>query len=426
MSTLHIGLACVACGVALAAQSAEPPRIVNGWAALIQAVHAMEEYVATSELSAIHNEDAALATAITVLREETAPVSPAARPQLADTLTAFGQQIGNVHQAADAFDAPATRTQMRELLRTYERLRRFYGEETLTPARRLAAVYACPMHRDVVGQRTGTCSKCGMALDYAVRIQLAYYGLPEYSTVRARIRLDQPLQAGRATQATLHLGQIGGGPILITDLRVVHTERIHLLIVDPSLTDYHHVHPQPTTVPGAYAFSFTPARPGPYRAWADLRTTYGGFQEFAAAEIPAPKAASAVDRTGKLDAEVEGLRYALMLDQPALTAGEPVRARLRVTDRGARPFTRLEPIMGTFAHLVAFHENWKTVLHIHPSGTKALAVTDRGGPELAFQLYATEPGFYRLFAQVQIGGTSTFIPFGLHVAASRGRTTVVR
>ena len=54
------------------------------------------------------------------------------------------------------------------------------------------------------------------------------------------------------------------------DLIEVHTQKIHLLINDASLTDYHHEHPKPTDMPGEYAFAFTPSNPGPYRIWADV------------------------------------------------------------------------------------------------------------------------------------------------------------
>jgi hypothetical protein len=40
---------------------------------------------------------------------------------------------------------------------------------------------------------------------------------------------------------------------------------------------------------------------------------------------------------------------------------------------------------------------------------------NRGGPVLTFQFYAPKPGFYRLFSQVQLGGTQKFAPFGIQV-----------
>jgi hypothetical protein len=71
--------------------------------------------------------------------------------------------------------------------------------------------------------------------------------------------------------------------------------------------------------------------------------------------------------------------------------------------------------MATFAHWVGFNEDYKTVLHIHPKGGPVLDSRQRGGPELEFQIYPLQPGFYRLFAQVQIDGISKFAPFGFEV-----------
>lgn len=310
---------------------------------------------------------------------------------------------------------------MKEVLRSVDSLKRYYGEEVLAPARLLAERSACPMHRDVVGKNIDKCPKCGMELDQPVRIRLNYSGgAPAAHTVKVNIRTEVPLEAGKKLNAVLRLTQLDGAPVLITDLRVVHTQRIHLLIIDPSLTDYHHVHPQPTDAPGDYSFSFTPRKPGAYRAWADVRTTYTGFQEYAVTDIPsAAKSESPGDKGLKLMAELEGLRYELTLDQPMVKLDESARVKLRVTDSSGKPFTGLEPVMGAFAHLVGFNDDYKTVLHLHPKAAKSLKPADRGGPELEFQIYATRAGFYRLFVQVQIKGDSKFVPFGLDVVAGR-------
>lgn len=71
--------------------------------------------------------------------------------------------------------------------------------------------------------------------------------------------------------------------------------------------------------------------------------------------------------------------------------------------------------MGTFAHIVGFSEDYRTVLHMHPQGAKLLIPTDRGGPELEFQMYATKPGFIRLYSQIQVNGVSRFASFGINV-----------
>lgn len=424
MRTTGAAVLCVLCATIGGAQNQNPPRLVKGWAALMQGMTAVEQYIAVEEWSAMHNEESTLSTAVAVLQAETKPASAAAKQELAGTLTAFGRHAGDMHAAADVPDPKRVRLEAQKLVAAYARLRKLYGADVLGPAARLAAVYACPMHRDVTGKRGEACARCAMPLDQPVRIPLMFFGVTPQNTVRAMASTDARLEIGRQAKGLLRLHQISGEPILTTDLRVVHTQRIHLLVADGSLSDYHHLHPQPTAVPGEYAFTFTPARPGPYRAWADLRTTYAGFQEYAVADIPAATRPQALaDRRVTVETTVDGLTYALRLEKPTITANEPARMTLRVSDAKGRPFTRLEPLMDAFAHLVAFNEDGKTVLHVHPKAVRPPTAAERGGPELEFQVYATRAGFYRLFSQVQIRGASKFAPFGIVVAPPRQTTT---
>src|SRR5688500_3349460 len=90
--------------VVMTAAGPDPPRVVKAWAALIQSVKALEEYVATKELSAIHNEDAALAVATAVLQFESHPPGRGGQQELAGALKTLGQQLGDLLQAADACD----------------------------------------------------------------------------------------------------------------------------------------------------------------------------------------------------------------------------------------------------------------------------------------------------------------------------------
>lgn len=118
----------------------------------------------------------------------------------------------------------------------------------------------------------------------------------------------------------------------------------------------------------------------------------------------------------------EGLKYVLSFEKPALKSDEPVRGKLRIAVGNGAPFTRLEPVMGAFVHLVGFNEDYKSVLHMHPVGAEIVDTNARGGPELEFMLYTTKPGFYPLFAQVQISGRMMFVPFGLIVQPSAARS----
>jgi hypothetical protein len=206
--------------------------------------------------------------------------------------------------------------------------------------------------------------------------------------------------------------------VLLDDLLEMHTKKIHLLINDRSLSDYHHEHPTPTGVPGEYAFSFTPEKPGPYRVWADVVPAATSIQEYVVADIPAvTEPAALTDRMTVSTAIVHGRTYVLKLNTGGkpIHAGQTVIGTMAVADADGKPFVALEPVMGAFAHIVGFNEDLKTVLHIHPYSKEPANPADRAGPVFAFKFYAPVAGFYRLYGQVQIDGASQFPPFGVTV-----------
>jgi hypothetical protein len=215
--------------------------------------------------------------------------------------------------------------------------------------------------------------------------------------------------------AHLTLTTLRGDPITLDQLREVHTRKIHLLIIDGSLTDYHHEHPIPSVIPGRYDFSFTPQKPGTYRVWADVQPVATDIQEFAMTVIPADTPAEPLKaEPDRLTNTVNGLHYAIEFEQP-VKSGEPVRATLHITEADGSGYAQLEPIMGAFVHIVGFRDDRTSALHIHPEVARALTAVDRGGPDLQFRFYAAKPGFYRLFVQVQRNGVQEFVSFALNV-----------
>ena len=292
--------------------------------------------------------------------------------------------------------------------------------EALYPAEVVhAEVYICPMHPfDRHLNPNDKCSICGMAL---VRRHLPASGIyqkPGQPTMKLTITSPQ-LVVGQPVAVIMHLAKSDGSPVRFEDLIEVHTKKIHLLINDRSLSDYHHVHPTPTTMPGDYAFTFTPLRPGPYRVWADVVPSDSGIQAYDIADLPADTAAGPItDRQTRTSTVVDGRTFALKFqtgDAP-LPAGQTVIGTITITGADGKGFTGLEPVMGAFAHLVGFSEDGKSVLHIHPYGRDPTGPADRAGPAFAFKFYAPAAGFLRLYCQVQIGGANVFAPFNLNIA----------
>ena len=246
------------------------------------------------------------------------------------------------------------------------------------------------------------------------------YNTPGEPSVVITPAVAAPLIVGRASDVKIRLTRKKDGvPITLDDLRVVHTEPIHLLIIDESLSDYHHEHPRPTEVPGEYLFHFTPRKPGAYRIFADVVPRLSRTQEYAVCDLPGaapgePFADRAVTTSGQAGDLRCGLHWAG--DPAKLRAKEPVAVVAEITDAAGQPFNQLEPVMGAYAHIVGFYEDRQTVLHIHPEGFEPQQPTERGGPEFKFRFYAPKPGFIRLYVQVQVAGGQRFAPFGVVVS----------
>ncbi len=235
------------------------------------------------------------------------------------------------------------------------------------------------------------------------------------NTVKLVLEPAAPLEAGQSTQVTLKLNAVSDGkPLTLDDLEEAHTKKLHLLIVDPTLTDYHHIHPVAGKNPGEYVFDFTPLKNDSYRVWADVIPVATGKQEYVRTDMGAPaKEKASIDKATSMVTTVDGYTFTLALDSEP-KAGAPVMANVVITKDG-QPFTGLEPVMGAFAHIVGFTEDYNSVLHVHPMGKEPTSDAERGGPKLEFHIEPEKAGFVKLFAQVRIGGKDIFAPFGITV-----------
>ncbi len=277
----------------------------------------------------------------------------------------------------------------------------------------------CPMHPECVApNETTPCAKCGM---HMIKRRIPYsfiYVPPGEPTMLLKATAPGPLEAGKKADVKVQIQRRDGTPALLKDLMVMHTQPIHLLIVDPSLTDYHHEHPVPTEVPGEYAFSFTPTKSSSYRIWADLVPADSAVQEYPATELPGTgKPESLGDMSGKFATLAGGYNFRLTFENGALPRAKQVRVmQIEITDATGKPLRQLAPVMNAFAHLVGFYEDYRTVVHLHPEGGDVTRNDVRGGPILGFKFYPPRPGFLRLFCQVVVDGKTIFAPFNVNVA----------
>ncbi len=211
---------------------------------------------------------------------------------------------------------------------------------------------------------------------------------------------------------TLSLRDAAGKPITASGLREVHKSKVHLLVVDSSMTDYQHIHP--IAARESFTFSFTPKTAHDYMAWADV-TLKGGHHAYLPVPLKGTEACAdpCIDLTPKLEGDAGGLHGVLSFDEPP-RKGAMSMATLSLTADG-KPVKDLEPVMGAFAHVVGFYTDRPAVVHLHPMGDEPTTDTARGGPDLMVHLEPETAGVIKLFAQVKRGGQDIFIPFTVEV-----------
>jgi hypothetical protein len=207
------------------------------------------------------------------------------------------------------------------------------------------------------------------------------------------------LPAGKATSLSFRIQDTTG--MAVTSFQDDQTKLMHFYVVRSDLAGFQHVHPT-MAKDGTWTANLAALAPGTYRAYASFITTNGSgtavalelSKQFTVAGTASTTALPAASRT----AEVDGYTVTLSGD---LMAGMEHTLTATVTKNGA-PVTDLQPYLGTYAHLTAFHEGDMAFAHLHPQGT---VNGDHGGPTLTFGASMAKSGNYRLFLQFQTGGT---------------------
>jgi hypothetical protein len=237
------------------------------------------------------------------------------------------------------------------------------------------------------------------------------------NTVKAEILPLHDLQRGKIQTVNIKLTALKDHKkIHLTDLREVHTKKIHVLIFDQTLTDYQHVHPIPTKEAGIYQFDWTPHNEGPYRLWVNIVPSKTGEEEYVRADFPQVGTSSKdIDRKLSLSEKKGENTYSLSFDVKDLKKDKAVMGTIKVVDSQGQGVSILEPVMGAFAHIVAINEDFETIAHVHPMGKEPSNKKDRGGPELQFHFEPEKSGYYKIWLQVQLNGKDVFVPFGVWV-----------
>lgn len=244
--------------------------------------------------------------------------------------------------------------------------------------------------------------------------ETAFFDMEEIRfAVIPQIRLLNDPAPGQPLEVDLTLTTSTGKPIRWEEIAVSHTERIHAMVVDPSLTDYQHLHPQPAGGPGHYRFEFTPKNPGTYQIYLDLIPLTNSRRTLLHTSLSVPGQPATPQLAQSFQYQTDDLRFRFLPQQENQLAGEEITFRLEVEHANGQP-TVFSPVMDSYAHVVAFDPRRAGFAHLHPLNP-FLTGQDPANPDLQFAFQFDQPGAYRVWAQVVINGREIFAPFDIQV-----------
>ena len=230
--------------------------------------------------------------------------------------------------------------------------------------------------------------------------------------INMKLAFDVEPQVDQQSEGTLVLTTQGGSPILPHELAITHTERLHLLVVDPSLRDYHHIHPEGLGPTGEWTFAFTPRLPGVYKFYAEVVPVRTRRKAIATGQIRVPGISQNPEVARSLELSVADYQFTLEVQPEHPEVWQDNQMTLKVNKPGGGEVV-LQEIMGAYAHMVAFDNQRSGFAHMHPTPT---GKEQNAQPEIGFIFNTSKPGHYRIWAQVKLEDQVVFAPFDLEVA----------
>ena len=241
--------------------------------------------------------------------------------------------------------------------------------------------------------------------------------------IKAKFSCENSIEQGKPLRVRLDLKTAGGMSIAPHELAVTHTEKMHVMVIDPSLEDYSHVHPEAVGLAGQYFFDFTPALAGNYKVFTEIVPLRSRRQAIALSELEVPGQSASPKFERSMVSIIDGVRFELLNVPDILKTGRDYRLQLHTTDLLGNAIA-LETVMGAKGHIVAFDSFGTGFAHMHPIGSVASVRTAglSGGSnfyssdaDLTFMFNVPNPGWYRLFAQIQVKGEALVGRFDLKV-----------
>lgn len=259
----------------------------------------------------------------------------------------------------------------------------------------------------------------------------------------------EPGQIQAGAPATLVFTVKDSKNAVVKDLQVVHEKPMHLLIVSKDLSEFYHVHPEPSA-DGSYRVQHTFPNGGDYKFYADF-TPPNAKQVVERIDVKV----SGTERTKvalvadtKLEKSVDGVKVT-MKPSAKIEAGQELTLDFAVFDaKTGKPATDLQNYLGELAHFVIISEDLVDFVHAHPmakgekmdgmkmdgdmkekdhnaDGHSHGADSKESNKPSAYEVSAhtafPRAGLYKLWAQFQRGGKVISVPFVVNVPAGSAK-----
>ena len=219
----------------------------------------------------------------------------------------------------------------------------------------------------------------------------------------------QNLRAGDAIKIILKPRRADGTPI--TELDVVHTKKLHLLIASRDLSFFDHVHPEPRP-DGSLILGYVFPHGGDYQLYADLTPSGDRNQVFRIpvqvnGDKPAPRPLLVTAAQGRA---FGAYRVALTMTPDPPQTNDETQLTFTLSKNGL-PLTDIEPFLGAGGHCVILSEDTMGYLHSHPLDMGG----ERFGPSITFHAKFPRSGVYKIWGQVQHEGKPLTADFTIRV-----------
>ncbi|MBN9391066.1 MAG: copper-translocating P-type ATPase [Chloroflexi bacterium] len=249
----------------------------------------------------------------------------------------------------------------------------------------------------------------------------------EVSTFPTQVQPNQPaLLIFRLTDTRT------GQPVTAQGLQLLHTQLMHLIVVNSDNTFFRHLHPEGTNQ-GLYTFTVTFPADGQYRVYNEFELAGGQpngqsilYRHDFTVGQGNNNASPTLAAGGQTVQQLSGLK--VTLEKPAqIKAGQAAEMVFKF-EKDGQPFQGLEPYLGEPSHMIVIGQDGNSFRHLHghvpgaaPMSENAMDATPsqgqgqdtmngetasnvRYGPEVAYDLKFDQAGKYQIWAEFQYQG----------------------